>query len=39
MLQSLLADFQKLADPAHAVGVSRFFKTGEGQYGEGDLFL
>jgi hypothetical protein len=34
MLQSLLADFQKLADPAHAVGVSRFFKTGEGQYGE-----
>lgn len=39
MLQSLLADFQKLADPAHAVGVSRFFKTGEGQYGEWDLFL
>ena len=39
MLQSLLADFQKLADPARAVGVSRFFKTGEGQYGEWDLFL
>ena len=39
MLQSLLADFQKLADPARAVGVSRFFKTGEGQYGAWDLFL
>ena len=39
MLQSLLADFQKLADPAHAVGVSRFFKCGKGEYGEWDLFL
>lgn len=39
MLQSLLADFEKLADPARAVGVSRFFKCGKGEYWEWDLFL
>ena len=27
------------ADPAQVVGLSRFFKTGPGQYGEGDKFL
>lgn len=29
----------KCADPAQVEGLSRFFKTGPGQYGEGDRFL
>ena len=28
-----------LRDPAQVAGLSRFFKTGPGQYGEGDKFL
>lgn len=27
------------ADPAKALGLSAFFKTGPGQYGEGDVFI
>ena len=27
------------ADPSQVEGLMRFFKTGPGQYGEGDLFL
>ncbi len=29
----------KLADPAEAPNKARFFKTGKGQYGEGDSFI
>ena len=32
-------DIQNAADPAQALILQRFFKTGPGEYGEGDLFL
>ena len=33
------ADLAAVADPADAVGLMRFFKTGPGEYGEGDVFI
>jgi len=39
MLESILKDFQKLANKEKASILSRFFKTGKGQYGYGDKFL
>ncbi len=39
MLLNLLNKLQKLADPERAKNLSWFFKTGKGQYGEGDQFL
>ena len=35
LLQEMLSN----ADPSQVAGLSRFFKTGPGQYGEGDKFL
>ena len=38
-MNRLLAEIQAHADPSQVAGLSRFFKTGPGQYGEGDRFL
>ena len=39
MLKQLKADLRKFASPQKAKILSKFFKTGPGQYGEGDKFL
>ena len=39
MLNELREDLRKLSDPARAISLSRFFKTGKGEYGEGDIFI
>ncbi|MEW6516602.1 MAG: DNA alkylation repair protein [candidate division FCPU426 bacterium] len=38
-LTAALADIRQLADPVKAKFLSRFFKTGPGEYAEGDRFL
>ncbi len=38
-LQGLKAEMQALANPEKAQILGSFFRTGRGQYGEGDLFL
>ena len=37
--QKITLDLNKLANPTKATILSGFFKTGKGQYGEGDKFL
>jgi len=39
MLSNLKQDLKKLSNPEKAKILQGFFKTGKGQYGEGDIFL
>lgn len=38
-LTNLRAELASLSNPAHALVSKRFFKTGPGQYGQGDQFI
>lgn len=37
-MNGLYAEMLRRADPGQVAGLSRFFKTGPGQYGYGDQF-
>jgi 3-methyladenine DNA glycosylase AlkD len=38
-MSALKQSILKLANPERAIATARFFKTGKGQYGEGDIFI
>ena len=37
--EAILNELFAISDTAKREGLSRFFKTGKGQYGEGDIFI
>ena len=39
MLNELKKELKEAASLERAVGAQRYFKTGKGQYGEGDIFI
>jgi len=39
MLQKLLKELEVAGNPEQAEILQRFFKTGPGEYGEGDIFF
>ncbi len=37
--EQVKAELENLSDPEHAMKLQGFFKTGKGEYGEGDVFI
>ena len=37
--EQVTAELERLSDPEHAMKLQGFFKTGMGEYGEGDVFI